>query len=121
MKKKPETTPIPDTNWTEMATQLAALNPFGGAVGMSGWVEVMTESTRFAAERFRKDLATQQALLNCKSVDEILRVQSEFYRNAIEQYTSELNRLGKMMSKATAQSMDEMTKSRARSYDDVPV
>lgn len=104
-----------------MATQFAALNPLGNAAGMAGWMEVMTESARFAAERFQKDLATHRALLNCRSVEDMMQVQSEFYRNAIEQYSSEISRLGEMMSKATAQSVDEMTKPRARSYDDIPV
>ncbi|MFY0692146.1 MAG: phasin family protein [Paracoccaceae bacterium] len=100
-----------------MTAAMAALNPVAGAA----WLELMNESARFVSDRFKQDLETQKALLDCKSPTDLMRVQSEFYQKAIEQYAAETTRMIEMMSKATQQSLDEAKSSHARGYDDVPL
>jgi hypothetical protein len=100
---------------------MAALNPKGTSDGMTAWLDIMTESARFVADRFRQDLETQQAILGCRKPEDLLRLQAEFYQKAIEQYTSEATRVAQLMSKATKQTIDDVKTTQARSYDDLPL
>ena len=63
----------------------------------------------------------QKALLSCKSPADLLHVQSEFCKVAIEQYTVEAKRLQEMITDASKASFEEATPSLSRKFDDVPV
>ncbi|HKL68827.1 phasin family protein [Salibaculum sp.] len=85
------------------------------------WLEVMAESTRFLSERVRTDLEMQQAMLRCQSPTEMVRLQSEFFRKAIDQYTSEAQRMFEIMSDVTDQTLKQTRTGTKRGYDDVPL
>lgn len=121
MKTTSKTKPSSQKDLNDLAAQVAVINPMAGAVCIASWLEIMTEGTRFASERFQRNLEVQRALLASKSVEEIMSVQAEFYRSAIEQYVNEVNRLADLVSKATAAATEEATASRARRYDDIPL
>ncbi len=106
---------------TGKSAMMAALNPKGDNDGMAAWIEIMTESARFVADRFQQDLETQQAILGCRKPEDLLRLQSEFYRKAMEQYTSEATRMAQLMSKATTQTVHDVKTTQARDYDDLPL
>lgn len=97
-KKKPEATPNPMT----------AFNPAAAAA----WQEVMAESVRFMTDRLQKDMETQKALLACKSPADLMKVQTQFYEDALADYSAQASRVLALMS----------GKSRTkREYDDVPL
>ena len=96
---------------------MSALNP----VAAKAWMDFMSESARFMVDRFQQDLDTQKAMLSCKSPAELLQLQSEFYRQAIQQYTAEANRMLAIMTNATENAIDEAKSGHSRSYDDVPL
>ena len=106
---------------TGKSAMMAAFNPKGDNYGMTAWLDIMTESARFVADRFRQELDTQQAILGCRKLEDFLRLQAEFYQKAIEQYTSEATRVAQLMSKATTQTIEDVKTAQARCYDDLPL
>lgn len=117
MGKSNDKTQPADSDNAAMKAALMAFNP----VGMAAWMNIVTESARFVADRLEQDVAAQQAMLNCKTPADLLRVQTEFYQKAIEQYTAEATHMIDMMSKAAVQSIEEARAPHARGYDDVPL
>ena len=98
-----------DTKTAEKAAfdPMAAFNPAAAKV----WQDIMTESVRFMTERLQKDMETQKAMLSCKSPAELLQLQTEFFQDAMKDYTDEATRMLTLMSSTGT----------ARSYDDVPL
>lgn len=90
-------------------------------VAMQAWLEVFSESARFISDRMQQDLETQRAMLACKSPAELMQVQAEFYKAAMDQYAREAARLYEMMAKATQGSLREAGAPSSRGYDDVPL
>ena len=88
---------------------------------MTPWYEIATESVRFATDRFQQNLETQKAVFGCKTPQDLLQLQLEYQRNAVEQYTSEATRIVEMISNSSAQSMGHVRRAYAHGYDDVPV
>ena len=85
------------------------------------WLDIIAESTRFVSERLQEDLEGQKAMLRCKKPVEVVEVQSEIFRKAIEQYTAEAHRLFDIMTAAAGESIKEANSSLSRAYDDVPL
>ena len=54
------------------------------------------EIADFLARRIREDLDTQQALMRCRSFDELADVQTKFLRTAVDEYGDEASRLLKL-------------------------
>ncbi|WP_172676994.1 phasin family protein [Aestuariivita boseongensis] len=100
-----------------MSAAMMAINP----ASMQAWQEVMTECSRFVMDRLQQDFETQQAILGCKSPAELVQLQTEFYQNAIKQYSEETMRLMQMMSDAAGTAVSEAQSSTKRRYDDVPL
>jgi hypothetical protein len=98
-------------------TAMTAFNPITSAA----WLEIVTECAQFNLDRLQQVWDAQKSLLDCRSPADMLRLQTDFCRKAIEQYTNEADHLLGMMSKATAASIEEATSGRARRYDDIPV
>lgn len=96
-----------------MSAAILAANPATAKM----WLDIVNESARFVSERLREDLSTQTAMLQCKSPVELVQVQSEFIRKAVEQYTEESMRLFEIMREAAA----EAGSGQSREYDDVPL
>lgn len=70
----------------------------GAAAWMgAGMIETLTalgnEVMQFVTARIAEDLKTQQALLACKDLAEVQRIQAEFVKTALEQYTAETGKL----------------------------
>ncbi len=86
---------------------------------MESWQEIATEWGRFVTDRLQKDIETQRAMLDCRSPSELMKVQTEFYQTAIQQYSEEAMRLMQMMSEAAGKTVTSA--STRRKYDDVPL
>ena len=71
--------------------------------------------------RLQSDFDTQKAILACKSPEELMKVQSDFIRGTMEQYSDETARLLKMMSRATEDTIDDAKSGHKRGYDNIPV
>lgn len=113
-KSAKKTTAKPDTE--ALTSAMAAGNP---AARM--WLDIMTESTRFVSERLQNDLETQRAMLRCQSPADLVQLQSDFFRRAVEQYTSEAQRMFDIMTEATGDTVKDAKTSTKRDFDDVPV
>lgn len=85
------------------------------------WLDVMNESARFVSDRLQEDLETQKAMLRCKNPVEVVQLQSEFFRKAIEQYASEAQRIFEIMTEATDETFKKAGAGMKRGYDDVPL
>ncbi|SEM58015.1 Phasin protein [Roseovarius tolerans] len=113
-KSAKKTTAKPDT--TALTSAMAAGNP---AARM--WLDIMAESTRFVSERLQNDLETQRAMLRCQSPADLVQVQSDFIRKAVEQYTSEAQRMYQIMTQVTGDAVKDTKTGTKRGYDDIPV
>jgi hypothetical protein len=113
-KSAKKTTAKPDT--TALTSAMAVGSP---AARM--WLDIMAESTRFVSERLQNDLETQRAMLRCQSPADLMQVQSDFFRKAMEQYGSEAQRLFQIMTEATGDAVKDTKTGTKRGYDDIPV
>lgn len=102
---------------SEMTSAMAAFTPFGA----TAWVQMMTESGRFITKRLEEDLKAQQALLASRTPEEVLQVQADYFRTAIEQYSAETNRVIGIMFGAMGGLFLKSGSVFARRYDDVPL
>lgn len=93
----------------------------GTPANMAGWPDLITENVRFLSDRVQQNLEAQRAFLACRSADEILHLQTEFHRKAMEQYAAQAERVMRSMLMTTAQVMEKTTTLQARRYDDVPL
>ena len=100
-----------------MAESMMALSP----AMTKAWLEMMSGSARFLADRLQQDLETQKAILACKKPMELLQVQSAFFKTAMEQYTEHAMRLKETMTTATEETIKGAQTSHSRGYDDVPL
>jgi hypothetical protein len=90
-----------------------------GSVAIQAWMDMGTETLRFVWDRLQQDMKTQKAMLACTSLEEIQKVQAEFFRSAQDQYAAEARKMQEMLGKATTAGMTASI--RPRRYDDVPV
>ena len=112
---KPKTTP--ESGATDVTAFMMATNP----MATQAWLDFMNESARFVTERLHQATETQRAMLSCRTPAELMKVQSEFYQDALRQYAEEANRLFNLMSDATRKNLGVTMTKHARSYDDVPL
>ncbi|MDQ2090706.1 phasin family protein [Marimonas arenosa] len=117
MGKPKKTKTDADIATPAFASAMMAVSP----VATKAWLDVLSESTRFVADRLQQDLDIQKAMLACKNPTELLQVQTEFFQKAIEQYTDEAKRLFEMMSKATEDTIKDVQSGHSREYNDVPL
>jgi hypothetical protein len=100
-----------------MAAAMVAMSP----AMTKAWLEMMSDSARFLADRLQQDLETQKVMLACKTPTELLQVQSAFFKTAMEQYTEHALRLKEKMTKATEETIKDVRSGHSRGYDDVPL
>lgn len=115
---KPETKTM-DTE-TEVPAAIAAMmaiNP----VFSKAWLDLMNEGVRFMTERLRRDFELQARLLSCRTPADLMQVQSDFMKLAMEQYAEEASRYFKMASKSAEDIKDDVEHGHKRAYNDVPV
>ena len=82
---------------------MAALRPLAPATWMStAWLEAVadmgTEVTAFVADRIQQDVKTQREIMQCKTLADIQKVQTDFLTKAFAQYTEETGKLIDMSS-----------------------
>lgn len=115
-KSAKKTAPAP-TGAAEVTSAMAAAAP----IAPDALLKVMNESAQFVMARLQRDLETQKALLSCKSPAELLKVQTDFYQTAMQDYSKEAARMFEMMSSAATSSIKEANAPHKRGYDDVPL
>ncbi len=90
-----------------------------GTVAVQAWMDMGTEAVRFVWDRLQQDLKTQQAMLACTSLEDMRKIQAEFFTATQEQYAAEAGKMLDLMGKATAAGLT--APAQARRYDDVPL
>lgn len=89
-----------------------------GATALQAWMDMGTEAIRFLSERLQQDIATQEALLACTNLDEMRKIQTDFFKSTHAQYTSEARKMQDMMVKAATGGLTTLPN---RRYDDIPL
>lgn len=90
-----------------------------GSVAVQAWMDMGSEAVRFLWDRLQQDMKTQQAMLACTSLEEIRKVQADFFKSAQDQYADEARKMLDMIGKATTAGFAAPGK--ARRYNDVPL
>lgn len=90
-----------------------------GTVAVQAWADIGAETVRFLQERLQHDIKTQQAMLACTSLEEMRKIQTEFFTAAREQYAAEAVKMLDLIGTVAASGLTAATK--ARRYDDVPL
>lgn len=108
MNRKTETSKRPEGAFDPFA----AFKPPSPAGRMgTSWFERVadlgSEVTSFVADRIKEDVQTQHALLHCKSLPEVQKVQAEFLQKAFDQYRAETGKLIKMTGKTAVGDPDK--------------
>lgn len=116
MGKPNDTSATPATGTSALPAAMMAVSP----VAARAWLSFMSESARFLTKRLQQDLNTQKAMLACKSPAELLGVQADFLKTAMDQYSDYATRLYETMTPATADAIQNMRIGPSRRYDDVP-
>jgi len=85
----------------------ANLAPFGlpiaaGTVAVQAWADLGAETVRFIQDRLQQDIKTQQAMLNCTSLEALQKIQGEFFTAAQTQYTAEAAKMLSLMGNAAS-------------------
>ena len=83
---------------------LQGMQTAGSAV-FEGFAKVQKQIADFVAERIREDIETQAELLGCRTLDDVRKVQSRFFRRAMDQYAAEAGRLMQLGSDVVARSL----------------
>jgi len=73
---------------------------------VEGLSQVQREIADFVSERIRHDMETQKALLRCRTFEEVRNVQADFFRTAVDHYSTEATRLMKIGTDIVSKSMD---------------
>ncbi len=90
-----------------------------GTVVAQAWMDIGSEAVRFVWDRLQQDIKTQTAMLACKNVEDLQKLQAEFFAAAQEQYAAEAGKMLALVGKATVAGLK--TSAKARRYDDVPL
>ena len=90
-----------------------------GTVAVQAWMEVGTEAIRFVQDRLQQDIQSQQAMVACKSLEDMRKIQAEFLAAAQVQYATEASKMRDLLGKAISAGMTVPT--HGRRYDDVPL
>jgi hypothetical protein len=67
-----------------------------GTAVLAGLSKAQKEIAEFVAERIRQDIDSQVELMRCRTLDEVLDVQSRFVNTAMDQYAAEASRLARI-------------------------
>jgi hypothetical protein len=77
-----------------------------GQTVVEGVTRFQREIIDFVSERIRQDMETQQAMLRCRTFDEVRDVQTRFFQTAMDQYSTETNRLMKLGTEMMQRSLE---------------
>ncbi len=98
-------------------SQNAATNMGGDA--MQNWLEMVNEGVQFVVTRVQQDLEFQQSLLSCRNLEDLQRIQGDFYRKTMEHYSTESSRIMDRLS--NSKSGPAAMGATKRRFDDVPI
>ena len=86
---------IPSMMQAFLEAQQASLGPLNwmGNAWIEAFGDVGSELAGFVAERIKEDVKTQHQMMHCKTPAELQKIQADFVRTAIEQYTAETGKL----------------------------
>lgn len=104
-----------------ISPQMWAFGPMATVFGAVGLTEIARSSLEFISERVAKDIQAQHDFFNCKSLEDVLRLQTEFALDASQQYAKHFQRMTEILSEAAALGWNEASVKRAREYDDIPL
>lgn len=99
---------------------MMALNPMRETV-MKAWFDMGTEALRFASSRMQQDVETQTAMLACKNLEDIQKVQADFYNRALDEYRAGTSRMMEIMMSAATGGLGVDLPDTRRKYNDVPL
>lgn len=92
-----------------------------GSDAQKAWLDMGAETLRFLAARMQKDLETQKAMLACTSLDDVQKVQADYYTQTLEDYRAQMTRLMEVMSSVAPKGLENLQFVTRRGYDDVPL
>lgn len=102
------------------APTTAPLDLTGGAA-LKAWSEMGAEGLRFVTARMQHGMEAQKAMIACKGIDDLQKVQAEFYAKAVADYQAEVARLMALMSAPATGGQAATSIPTKRRYDDVPL
>ncbi|WP_050527186.1 phasin family protein [Pseudorhodobacter aquimaris] len=85
------------------------------------WSDLGADMMKFAASRIQQDLEAQKSMLACKSLEDLQKVQAEFFSEAVKGYNAQIQRVVEVMSGAGKAQAGAVVSSTKRGYDDVPL
>ncbi len=102
---------------TPLTAPIAAFNP----AAAQAWTEIATDCARFAMSRVQTDIATQSAMMTCGTPAEWMKLQADYMRDTIQQYSEQSARVVELMSAAMGQPSKGGRSAFSRKYDDIPL
>jgi hypothetical protein len=96
-----------DTVTLQQQEALDSVEATGQAV-VAGIEIAQREFAAYLSERVRRDLDASQALLRCRSVDELCRLQADYLRVAVGQFSDEAARLMRLGTEITTWSLERV-------------
>ena len=85
------------------------------------WVNMLNETARFVTGRIQHDMETGLALLDCRTPQDVMRVQNDYARETVSQYAFETARLMGLLTSTSVLPVSRGKGGLARGYDDVPL
>lgn len=98
---------------------MIALNPMQGGA-LKAIYAMGTETMQFLSSRMQHDIETQKAMLTCKTLEDLQKVQADFYKKALEDYSAAGAKMMGIMS-ASSDTVGNAVSATKRGYDDVPL
>jgi hypothetical protein len=117
MARRSTTAKKPAPSTTTVALSLPGFSP----AGAQAFQDLMSEGATFVAERMQHDLEATLELMACKTPTDVMRVQQEYMKTAMQHYTEAAMRAYNVFSANSREMMENTGTSTARKYDDVPL
>lgn len=105
-----------DTTYTNTAGM--GLPVAVGKIALQAWLDIGSDAVRFVSVRLQQDIDTQNAMLACTSLEQMSKVQADFFKAAQNQYAAQAQH---MMEMAGTAGRALAPASNKLGYDDVPV
>lgn len=94
MDNQAKNTGVPVTNLMEAMQEAGTkMMPSFGPEWFETMNSVGTEMLSFMSERIKHDIRTQQDLLKAEDIAEVQKIQADFVKKAMEDYTDEMSKL----------------------------
>jgi hypothetical protein len=74
-----------------------------------GLTQAQAQITEFISERIRKDLEAQTKLLGCRSLEDVRAVQTDFFKQAMQEYSGVAARIMKLTDAFTPKALQKET------------